>query len=429
MIKEFKTEFTEKNLTGNAGLIHFGRFVKKLYLKEMLTKHIRISRASNADYQIANAIIMLMMGVLAGVKHMSHMGILKVDKVICSLFNWDRFPVSSTFGRLFKLFNHASCNELADVENIIRRKVWKKRWFGRVTLDFDSTVRGVFGYQEGAEVGYNPDKKGQKSYHPLFCFIAETRECLHNWFRPGNAYSANGIVDFASECFARLPKGVWKVFVRADSAFFNGIFLDLLESRGALYLIKVKMKNLITLLSGKRWKQIKNMPGFESTEFEYQCADWKRARHFVAIRKLTKVVTEGLLFPSYEYDYFCYVTNERLTPLTAHKRYGKRATSENWIEWCKNQMAAGSILTDDFWANSAIFQTCIMAYNIMAWMMWLTCGHKINEEPNTIRYWLVHVPARLLTSSRQFVLKLSKNWYFKNRWIEMENSIEQLSFI
>ena len=57
--------------------------------------------------------------------------------------------------------------------------------------------------------------------------------------------------------------------------------------------------------------------------------------------------------------------------MASHKYYGQRATSENWIEWCKNHMASGSILTQDFWANSAIFQTCIMAYNLMVWMMWL----------------------------------------------------------
>jgi hypothetical protein len=34
------------------------------------------------------------------------------------------------------------------------------------------TVIGVTGSQEGAEKGYNPMKKGQKSYHPLLCFIA-----------------------------------------------------------------------------------------------------------------------------------------------------------------------------------------------------------------------------------------------------------------
>jgi len=42
----------------------------------------------------------------------------------------------------------------------------QKKGFGRVTLDFDSTVIGVHGSQEGADKGFNPKNKGQKSYHP-----------------------------------------------------------------------------------------------------------------------------------------------------------------------------------------------------------------------------------------------------------------------
>jgi hypothetical protein len=33
MMKNVKVEFTEKNLTGNAGLVHVGRFAKKLGLR------------------------------------------------------------------------------------------------------------------------------------------------------------------------------------------------------------------------------------------------------------------------------------------------------------------------------------------------------------------------------------------------------------
>ena len=112
----------------------------------------------------------------------------------------------------------------------------------------DSTVEGVFGSQEGAAIGYNPEKKGQKSYHPLLCFIAENRECLHNWFRTGSAYSANGCVESMKECIAKIPKRVWKVFVRADSAFFNGKLLELLEEMGYGYTIKVKMRGLTDLV-------------------------------------------------------------------------------------------------------------------------------------------------------------------------------------
>jgi len=311
-MKPVKVEFTEKNLTGNAGLVHFGRFIQKLNLKEILMKHISITRASNAVYQAADAVLILMLGVIAGAKHMSHMALLRTDSVLRSLFDWENFPDDSSLGRIFQLFSHASCQELSEVEDIIRRKIWGKKRFGRVTLDFDSSVRGVYGSQEGAAVGYNPSKKGQKSYHPLFCFIAETRECLNSWFRTGNAYSANGVVEFAKECFARLPKGVWKIFVRADSAFFDGAFLDFLESNGSLYLIKVKMKNLNTLLSGQAWKKVKNMPGFESTEFEYQCTEWEKPRRFKAVRTIDEIITEGVPSPVYVYRYFCYVTNDKV---------------------------------------------------------------------------------------------------------------------
>ncbi len=91
-------------------------------------------------------------------------------------------------------------------------------------------------------------------------------------------------------------------------------------------------------------------------------------------------------------------------------------------------MAAGSILTQDFQADSAIFQTCILAYNLMIWMMQLTQEHKIDEEPNTIRFKLIYVPARLLTGSRRLLLKLSVSWYFKGKWLKIEQALDRLSF-
>lgn len=429
-MRKFHVQFTEKNLTGNAGLIHLGRFAQKLGIGKMLRQHISIKRGDNAQYDIANTILMLAFGVLAGAKHISHLSILRADNVLRALFKWDQFPDDTTFGRIFKLFSHRHCKEFSDVEAMARRKVWTKKFFGKITLDMDSTVRGVFGSQQGAAKGFNSKKKGQKSYHPLLCFIAENRECLHNWFRSGDAYSANGCVEFIKECYARVPKRVWKIIVRADSAFFNGALLDYLEENSSQYMIKVKLKGLASLLESQSWRKIKNQAGFESTTFEYKCTDWKRARRFVAIREIISVESDDPLFPSpkIEYRYFCYVTNMGLSPWASHKYYGKRATSENWIEWCKNQMASGSILTQDFWANSAIFQTCILAYNLMVWMMWLNNEEGFKEEPNTIRMYLIHVPAKLLHRSRQWVLKLPESYPFRGQWCHMEEAIMKLDF-
>lgn len=115
-----------------------------------------------------------------------------------------------------------------------------QKGLGQAVVWANNPGYGLYGEEcpRRADKGYNPEYPGHKSYHPLLCFIAETRECLHNWFRTGSAYSANGSVEFMKECLARLPQQVWKVFVRADSALFDGA---LLEWHACQYLIKVKM--------------------------------------------------------------------------------------------------------------------------------------------------------------------------------------------
>ena len=233
------------------------------------------------------------------------------------------------------------------------------------------------------------------------------------------------------ECLAKLPKRVWKVAVRGDSAFFGGELLALLEEKGCEYLIKVKMRGLYDLLEKQTWRKIGNRPGWESAKFVRKCGGWERERVFLAVRRLADVEYDGgelFNMPVCKYEYFCYVTNMRLTPWNAHKYYGKRAASENWIEWCKNQPASGSILTQDFWANSAIFQTCIPACNLMVRMMWLNAEKGFREEPETIRFWLIHVPAKLLHRSRQWTLRLPDQYPYKRQWRELENAMAALNF-
>ena len=149
-MKKVKVDFTDQKLTGNAGLVQVGQFAKKLGLEKILERHISIQRGANAEYSVPIAVMMLTLGAFAGVKHMSHMAILGTDSVIRKLFGWVSFPDASTFGRLFRLFNHNHCNELSNAEDNVREKIWSKKWFGRLTLDLDSSVKGVYGSQEGA---------------------------------------------------------------------------------------------------------------------------------------------------------------------------------------------------------------------------------------------------------------------------------------
>jgi len=429
-MKAVTVEMSEKKLTGNAGLVPVGKFVKKLGLTSLFETQISIERRANAVYSVADALLITLLSVVAGGSHLSHVGLLREDGLLRTIFEWVRFPVNSTLGRIFRLFSPKHCVELAEVENLARRKVWGRKWFQRITLEFDSTVKGVFGHQEGAEKGFNPKKKGQRSYHPLLCFVAETRECLHNWFRCGNSYSANGCAAFMLECLARLPKRFGRLFARGDSAFFNGALLDLLDAHQALYAIKAAFKGMKTLLAKQSWQPLTKHPGWEACEFVYRCGGWSHARRFVALRRPVETVVNLGLFTwtTVEYDYFCYVTSLDWQPWNIHRYYGQRGTSENWIQWCKGQMGAASMLTQDFWANSALFQVCLLAYNLLVWLLWLTMRHQLREEPDTVRGWLIRVPAKLVRHAGRLVLKVSAAEETQPRWLAVEDGVAQLHF-
>ena len=47
-MKNFHVKFTAKNLTGNAGLVHLGKFAEKLQLPKTLKKVISIKRGHTA---------------------------------------------------------------------------------------------------------------------------------------------------------------------------------------------------------------------------------------------------------------------------------------------------------------------------------------------------------------------------------------------
>jgi len=153
----------------------------------------------------------------------------------------------------------------------------------------------------------------------------------------------------------------------------------------------------------------------------YRCAEWNCARRFVAVRQLVKLVLmkmgiEKGLFEMPEYEYFCYVTTERLTPIEAHRLYGERATCETWIEECKSQMNAGHLRTVEFLANAALFHCAVLAYNLLKWMGLLAGGVIQRWEIKTVRLWLIRVAGKLTKGSRQLTLKLPEKFLHQEEW-------------
>jgi len=65
-----------------------------------------------------------------------------------------------------------------------------------------------------------------------------------------------------------------------------------------------------------------------------------------------------------EYEYFFLVTNTELPSEKVVISYEKRGYCENYIREAKYDMAVGHLLLKSFWANEAVFQMMMLAYNL-----------------------------------------------------------------
>jgi hypothetical protein len=170
---------------------------------------------------------------------------------------WLQIPDESTVGRLFKEVRERHVSELENLVHTARKRVWSRALRGgksRIALqcqkwvDADSSVKIVYGRQEGSAKGYNPHKRGAPAYHALLAFCTETKEILQAWLRTASASTSNGIVEFMKQLLAQLPRH-HRTVLRAESGFFVGALMDLLDLGGHGYLIKVKLKGLAQLLA------------------------------------------------------------------------------------------------------------------------------------------------------------------------------------
>jgi hypothetical protein len=425
---KIRYESTGRNLTSQAGLIPVIKFLDALGFSGLFGSQVHHQRADNAQYQLVDAVFLVLVGLMGGARSISQCVVLWSDGVLQRVAGWLRIPDESTLGRLFKEVTERHISELETLVHAVRNRVWARALRAgrsRIALqcqkwvDADSSVKTVYGRQQGTAKGYNPHKRGASSYHPLLAFCTDTKEILQAWLRTGGAYTSNGIVEFMKQLLAQLPD-YHRIVFRADSGFFVGALMDLLDAGGHGYLIKVKLKGLAQLLGQQHWTPIRRQPGWEQCEFQYQANGWRHPRFFVAVRCRIECADDhpqGELLALEHYESFCYVTTEPLSPWQAHRTYGERATSETWIEEAKSQMGLAHLKTDHFLANAALFQCAVLAYNTARWMALLSGNDTLKRwEPQTIRTFLIRVAGKLLTGANQLRIKLPRQHLHPKVW-------------
>jgi len=422
-IKEVKTSFTGTKLTAYSGISVVGKYLKKTKLFQKFNTLFPTVVQNATQYTDAQISLLLVLSSLCKVNRYKNIETFSADPLIMTTLNTtNKISDSRLCERIQSMGEQASRNlESFALEQ--NKEFLVTKTAERLTIDIDSTVSIVYGNQEGSVVGYNPQKKGAASYHPLLAFLSDYKMVMHTWFRTGNAYTSNGCEDFIRQINAHVPTNIGKIFYRCDSGFFDNQLIQTMEDAGNDYLIKVKLKGLVQLLKPLNWDKIEGQANMWSTEFDYifkiKDEEGKTvpvARTLRAIRIKKHLGIGNLGEEIYEWEYFCYCTNLiGLNTNEIHELYGKRGNCENWIEQVKNQLLAGKTLTNNFWANDIFWQLCVFAYNLSI-LMRQKIAKVLKQEYNTFRDWFVRVPGELIRTANQLILKIYSQYIYKEQW-------------
>ena len=164
-------------------------------------------------------------------------------------------------------------------------------------MDIDVTVKPLYGHQEGAEIGYNPQKPGRPSHVYHSYFMANLRISLGVEVRPGNEHAGARSLPGMWQMLDKLPRERWPTFTRGDCGYGNETILSECEARGLPYLFKlrhtVKVKLLVQRMmrQGSLWQDCGD--GWQALESDLQLSGWSRARRVILVREAPSLAPVG----------------------------------------------------------------------------------------------------------------------------------------
>jgi hypothetical protein len=400
-------EFSDKKVTPFGGMSLMKRFVDQTGIRDCLSGLDLPLPKSNAGYAPVHIIEAFWLSIWTGASRYIHCDWLRYDSVLQAIFGWNRLPSQSTYSRFFGKFSQKRNTEVFPS---------LQHWFfgllgvDNLTIDFDSTVITRYGEQQGSAKGYNPNKRGRNSHHPLMAFVSQTRMVANAWLRPGNTAASSNCVAFMEETFDDVLKDKRIGLVRADSGFYTEEILNYLECKTINYVIATRLYPNVKNAIGGLDDWVTLSAGIELNEMVFKHENGKN-RRYIIVRKqvdLRPKASGKLLFENLPgYRYSCFVTNLDLPLDQIWNIYNTRADCENRIKELKQDFGLENFCLKDFWATEASFRFIMVAFNLMSLFRHFALNHHKKATLKTLKVYCFALGAWTVNHSNRKVLKIA----------------------
>jgi len=405
-------------------LSFFIEFLKRTELFDRWVETCPLKLSSPNTPKTRDILGTILLSVLSGHTRYSHITTVRTDKVNAPLLGMNKIVSEDSVRRaLIKIPEPESVEWLTTELKNCYSEILNIPWI----LDVDTTVKCLYGHQEGAVVGYNSKKPGRPSHTYHTYMIANIRMILDVEVMPGDENASIHTIPYLFSWLDSIPVEHRPEFIRGDCSFGTDKVITECEERKLFYLFKIKKTpNIKRFISEKmvngEWENAGQ--GWQGSSGEVKLMGWEKSRRVIILRRKIKkeigVINNNSLNGQVvfqfadmgedinAYEYAALVTNMDSEVLTLGSHYRDRADSENNFDELKNQWGWSGYTTRDLHRCRIMARIIALIYN------WWTIFTRLIEpehhlEAITSRPLLLHAVGKQIQHAGHKIIQVCSN--------------------
>ena len=438
-----------KGLVGHAGAVLLRKCADRTGLTRGLSRMLPRGKGPGW-WDRGTVLVSLAIAIVLGATSMSDIGLLGHQALV-----FGEPPSEATVRRSLAGLDAATLARIGKARAKVRARVWDllarrpqgfpwltvagKLLSGWVVIDLDATLITAHSPKQGAAATF---KKGF-GFHPLGGWCANTGESLAMLLRPGNAGS-NTVADHIrvlADAIAQLPVAYRrKILIRVDGAGATHDLLEHVQQMNRLWrsvkftvgwTITEVDETAIAALPETTWTDSLNQDGTvgdtaqvaELTGLNQRLGDWLDGLRLI-VRRTRPSARHAKKLTTLEratgWRYAIVATNiTRLHALPGSHQpqwldalHRSHAGVEDQVRHGK-ALGLRNLPSKAWTVNRGWILACNIAADLAAWTRLLGLHDQpdlAHAEPETLRYRLLHLPAKLATHARRRRLSIPDSW-------------------